>query len=162
VGQADLHDIYLRHRQGLFTLALSVAGSVDGAEDAVQEAFSRLCRSGVRGAGDPVAYVFACVRNAATDAVRRRRREPRRKPPVSIFAAGPSPDGAAAEDERRQVVSEAVERLPPELREAVILRVYAGLTFAQVADVVGAPLPTVATRYRRALERLREVLQEVI
>src|SRR4051795_7972904 len=75
VADLDLEDIYARHRQGLFTLALSITRCAARAEDAVHDAFVRLCRrrsvsAPVNGTGtasqpDPVAYVFASVRNAA-------------------------------------------------------------------------------------------------
>jgi RNA polymerase sigma-70 factor, ECF subfamily len=77
-------------------------------------------------------------------------------------ARAPAPDALALDSERAEWVARAVGMLPPEQRETVVLRVYAGLSFAQVAAVVGAPLPTVAARYRRALARLRETLGRLV
>ena len=68
-----LERIYREHRQGLFTLALAITRCPQSAEDAVHDAFVRLWRSRLRPGGDPVAYVFASVRNAALDVLRRRR-----------------------------------------------------------------------------------------
>src|SRR3954452_9099285 len=75
VADLDLEDIYARHRQGLFTLALSITRCAARAEDAVHDAFVRLCRrrsvaaplegTGAASQPDAVAYVFASVRNAA-------------------------------------------------------------------------------------------------
>lgn len=160
-GPAGLEALYRQHRQGLFTLALSVTRCPVAAEDAVHDAFVRLCREDFppSRAGDPVAYVFGVVRNAAIDALRRG--GPPRTP-VSIFDAAPSPEALALGAERERSVAEAVESLPIEQREAVILKVYAGLSFAQIAAAVGAPLPTVASRYRRGLARLRERLGRLV
>ena len=53
----------------------------------------------------------------------------------------------------------AVEALPAEKREVVVMKLYGQLTFAQMAAVLEEPLSTVATRYQRALEELRELLE---
>ncbi len=157
-----IEQIYRRHRHGLYTLALSIAGRPDAAEDAVHDAVVRLCRSGMKPAGDPVAYVFAAVRNAAVD--QRRRAGPRAAGNVSIFDlpdavdAGRPVDESAGDAERDRRVAEALAQLPVDQREAVVLHLFAGLTFAQAAEAVGAPLQTVASRYRRGLTALREPL----
>jgi RNA polymerase sigma factor (sigma-70 family) len=161
--ETDPGRLYALHRQGLYTLALSVTGRPDRAEDAVHDAFARVCRN--RGtletAADPVAYVYAAVRNAALDCVRRQRLPA--EPPASIFNGHvPGPEALALGAERERSVAEAVEGLPDAQREVVVLRVYGGLTFAQIASVVGEPLQTVATRYRRALERLKRRLEKLV
>jgi RNA polymerase sigma-70 factor (ECF subfamily) len=159
----DLHDIYARYRQALFTLALSRTGHREQAEDAVHEAFVRLCRRSFDQTADPIAYVFAAVRNAALDQVRRMRNAGMNgKLTDSIFARGGLADERAISDERQEMVAAAIELLPEEQREALVLRVYGGLSFSQIAQVVGAPLPTVASRYQRALERLRQRLENLV
>jgi RNA polymerase sigma-70 factor (ECF subfamily) len=154
-----LEAIYRRHRQGLFTLALSITGRVELAEDAVQEAFVGLWRRGAPPAGDVVAYVFAAVRNAAIDQLRKRRRSAGDSP-VSIYDGAVIDPDPAAEAEQRRLLRDALEALPAEQREAVVLRIYAGLSFGQVAEMLGEPLPTVASRYRRALERIRQHMRD--
>ena len=156
----QLERIYREHRQGLFTLALSITRCPDLAEDAVQEAFARLWRSAARPEGDVVSYVFASVRNAALDQARQRRASGR--PAVSVFDADPAtPLSAAIDAERRQGVRRAVDALPPRQRQTVVLRLYAGLTFRQIAETLAEPLQTVASRYRRALERIKESLENL-
>ena len=156
-----VEQIYRRHRHGLYTLAVSVAGRPEAAEDAVHDAVVRLCRSDALPTGDPVAYVFAAVRNAALDTCRR---SGPRAPAVSIFdlpdtaATGPGVDESAGDGERDRRVADAVERLPAEQREAVVLHLFAGLTFAQAAEAAGVPLQTLASRYRRALAALKSPL----
>lgn len=154
----ELEEIYAEHRQGLYTLAISITRCAAAAEDAVQEAFARLWRSGCAPAGkDPVPYVFAAVRNAALDQLRRRRRRPGPAEGESIFNGRSSdPAAAAMTAEQEEMLREALESLPDEQREAVVLRIYAGLTFDGVARAVGCPLPTAVSRYRRALEKLHD------
>jgi RNA polymerase sigma-70 factor, ECF subfamily len=169
--ETDAGRLYARHRQGLYTLALSVTGRPERAEDAVQDAFARVCRTpgALAAAGDPVAYVFAAVRNAAVDQVRRpgviREAVARgdQLPSVSVFNGRvEGPEARALGAERERSVAAAVEGLPDEQKEVVLLRVYGGLTFAQISQVIEAPLATVATRYRRALGRLKGRLEKLV
>jgi len=151
---ATIESIYRRHRKGLFTLALSITRHSESAEDAVHEAIVRLCRAGKSPTGDPVAYVYAAVRNAAID-------QKRKIGSVSIFdLAEPAqnPTTALDDGERDRLVADAIEDLPADQREAVVMHLYAGLTFQQAAEALAVPLQTMASRYRRALERLRTQL----
>jgi RNA polymerase sigma-70 factor, ECF subfamily len=156
-----LEQVYGRHRQGLFTVALSITRCAARAEDAVHDAFVRMCRNSAgEGKGDLVAYAYAAVRNAAIDQRRRMKAQPKMD---SIFNGDhDAAERGAIEAEREAVVAAAIQDLPEEQREAVVLRIYAQLTFAQIAQVVDAPLQTVATRYRRSLERLRERLGRLV
>jgi RNA polymerase sigma-70 factor (ECF subfamily) len=152
-----IEQIYRLHRKGLFTLALSITRRPESAEDAVHEAIVRLCRSGKSPTGDPVAYVFAAVRNAAVD-------QNRKGGSVSIFdLAEPShePDSVLDDLERDRMVADAIEELPLDQREAVVMHLYGGLTFQQIAEVLEVPLQTIASRYRRALAKLREQLESL-
>jgi len=127
----------------------------------VQEAFARLWRSVQEPTGDVVAYVFASVRNAALEFARRRRRSV--EVPASLFDGTRSdPAGSAIAAERERLVRAAVDALPIRQRQTVVLRLYAGLTFQQIADSLREPLPTVASRYRRALQRIKESLEKLI
>ncbi len=151
---ATIESIYRQHRKGLYTLALSITRQPESAEDAVHEAIVRLCRSGKSPSGDPVAYVFAAVRNAAID-------QKRRLGSVSIFdLAEPSQEPTTALDdhERDRMVADAIDDLPADQREAVVMHLYTGLTFQQAAEALHVPLQTMASRYRRALDRLRTQL----
>ena len=151
----DWEAVYRQHRQGLFTLALAVTGSAAAAEDAVHDVFVRLLTRSDTAPDDPVAFAFASVRRAAIDQRRRRRGDGRETLHLPV-EDDPSLGLEAADEAQR--LREAVERLDDDEREAVALRIHAGLTFAQIAAVVGAPLSAVATRYARALERLQAML----
>ena len=65
--------LYAEHRQGLFTLALSIVRDASAAEDAVHDGVHRVLARAKAPEGDPVAFLFAAVRNAAIDATRRAR-----------------------------------------------------------------------------------------
>ncbi|MBI1368722.1 MAG: sigma-70 family RNA polymerase sigma factor [Planctomycetes bacterium] len=160
---AGLEQIYTEHRQGLFTLALTITRRPELAEDAVHEAFVRLCRSTSQRSGDPVAYVFASVRNAAIDQLRRR---PKDRSESSIFAAPVSPAATpmheAADAERDRLVREALEQLPDDQRQVIVMKLYGNLTFEQIAAAHQEPLSTISSRYRRGLDRLRASVESLV
>ena len=165
-----------RHGPGMLLLARQwVAGRAD-AEDVVQEAFLRFWRarerareggqfSGAGRIGDPVAYLFACVKPAAMDWQRGGRRRGRREEAVALARAEAASDdpllsGPLEQAERRAAVEAALARLPEPQREVLVLKVWAGLSFPQIAQALGVPTDTAASRYRYALAKLREQLSE--
>jgi RNA polymerase sigma-70 factor (ECF subfamily) len=129
-------------------------GSRDVASDVLQSAFLRAVKSRrrFRGVENPVAYLFQIARNEAVPWAKRRRGNDQPLAADDIFAA--SGDAFGQQDDA-EVVAAALGRLTAEDRELVELKVFAGMTFREIADVTGMPQGTVATRYRRAIESLR-------
>ena len=155
----DLEVLYQRHRQGLFSLALSITRCAESAEDAVQEAFTRLCRPTIRPCGDAAAFVYAAVRNAALD--NRRRQGSALRIAAGLFnGSNSSGQEIVADQERDERIRKSVEGLPEELQDAVLLRVFSGLTFEQMAQALDVPLSTAASRYHRAMEVLAVELRD--
>lgn len=158
-----LEDIYRQHRRGLVGLARSVAGCDAAAEDAVHDAIARMVRLAEPPDGDATAYAYRAVRNAAVDQVRRRAANP--APPVEperagLFAdPGPTAEAALEQAERDRHLADAVEALDGPQREVVLMKVFAGLTFAQISTVTGEPVSTLSARYQRALARLKQTLE---
>ena len=133
-------------------------GSRDAADEVLQETFLRLVRNRrvLAGVANLAGYVFMVARNEAHRyAGRIARAGERQSRPSSedLFLEAKSDEHRARE--LADLVSTALSGLNPEQREVVELKIYAGLTFREIADVIGVPLPTAATRYRAALERLR-------
>ncbi len=159
-----LERVYRTHRQGLFSLAVSITGSHPLAEDSVHTAFAKLFKHPVP-PGDLVAYVFKSVRNAAIDTTRKNRRDTKLNdslingylPP----AAQPSepPDNLLTK-ERHELLRNAIDSLGKEDKEVITLKSFAGLTFEQVGEVTNISPKTVATRYRRALKKLEQQLKD--
>ena len=76
----------------------------------------------------------------------------------NLLAARPS-EGSAGSG-AAESVSEALRALPGEQREAVLLKVYAGFTFAEISRLTALPVGTVMSRYRYALEKLGALLKQ--
>lgn len=157
-----LEDIYRDHRRGLFGLALSVVREAATAEDAVHEAFLRLAKQPAQPTGDAVAYVYKAVRNAAIDQTRRRQVRPTPTDDTASLFTTPTKDdpGQRAEaSETQAMLMQAIDNLPADEREAVVLRSFGGLSFKQIAAATDKPLSTISSQYQRALTKLKEQLE---
>lgn len=163
--QDQLKKTYCAHRQGLYSLALSITGCGQQADDAIQAAFERLYRTSATPCGNNVSYVFAAVRNAAIDTMRSDRRIAETRETIfSEFDASQveatSPTDELLTTERNLILQSAVDALEDAEREVVVLKTFAELTFDAIGEVLNQPAKTVATRYRRALIRLEEKLRD--
>ncbi len=128
-------------------------GSRDAASDVVQNTFLRAVKSRrwFRGVENPVAYLFQIARNESARAVAKQR----------VLTPLPAEDRLAIanhEVDDAEVAAAALQRLDPQDREVIEMKIYGGLTFREIAAVVDRPQATVATQYRRALESLRDWL----
>jgi RNA polymerase sigma-70 factor (ECF subfamily) len=133
-------------------------GSADAASDVVQAVFLRAVtsRRRFRGVENPVAYVFEIARNETMRAARRAGRRKETAGPVeALWEHAHADESMAHKSEEAEVVRAALARLAEDDREIVELKVYGGLTFAEIGALVGRPAATVATRHRRALKSLR-------
>jgi RNA polymerase sigma-70 factor (ECF subfamily) len=127
------------------------------AEDVVQKVFVNLL-AGASAPAEPQTWLFRCVRNEAISAWRSQRRRNRRDQSaadeaLSWFVPHPEDrlDAAAAQ--------QALRSLGLEEREIVTLRLWSGLTLAEIAQVTGLAISTVHGRYQSALAALREQLE---
>jgi len=123
-------------------------------EDVVQDAFLKLVEQR-HAPEDPPAWLFRVVRNRALDAAKIERRRQRRESaarPVSWFVE-PEIDGLDAER-----AMAALERLPRELRETIVARLWGGLTFDQIAAVSECSASSAFRRYEAGIAALRETL----
>ena len=133
--------------------------SLEDAEDAVQDVLVRayLEREKHRAVTGVRPYLFRMVANRCTDVLRQRQRAERRRDPSdpADLAACPGPDPAV---DRLDDIERLLGRLPERQAEAIRLRVFGCLPFAAIAEAVGVSLPTIKSRFRYGVERLRGIL----
>jgi RNA polymerase sigma-70 factor (ECF subfamily) len=147
----QIEGLYRQHGGPLLLFAISICGEPSRAQDAVHHVFLKLMETdSLRNAIDAKAYLFASVRNALLNDRKLRQRD------VSIdsdqlWFDPPDRDHAAELNLRR-----ALQSLPDDQRQVVVLHVWGELTFAQVAEVLNVSANTAASRYRYALTKLRE------
>jgi RNA polymerase sigma-70 factor, ECF subfamily len=147
----ELEALYRQHGAALLLFASTVSGDRTGAQDALHQVFLKLIENGgLSRAVDKKAYLFACVRNAVLNGSHLQRRKITIEPD-SIWFDPPDKDYAAERNLRR-----ALNALPRDQREVVVLHVWGELTFSQIGDLLTASSNTVASRYRYALDKLRE------
>lgn len=128
------------------------------AEDVLQEA---IVESWQRAKGMPDdALVFATIRRRSIDLARsstkRAAREETQQPEEPWFEL------EVESREKQRLIENAVNALPTNYREVISLKIWGGLTFQEIADLTGIPLNTAASRYRYAIEELRENLKGVL
>jgi RNA polymerase sigma-70 factor (ECF subfamily) len=158
-----LAELYDRFGGVAYGLALRVLRDATLAEDAVQEAFLQAWRSA--GTYRPErakasTWLLTFVHRRAVDLVRR---EERRRTEPAASAPEPTEPGAdegAEARSRREVVQDALRRLPPEQREAIELAYYGGLTQSELAERFDQPLGTIKSRMFTGLQSLRVLLVE--
>lgn len=153
------------HRPAVVRVARGILGDEAAADDVAQEAFLRLHESIARFRGDAGlgTWLYRTTLNLCRDRMRatRRRRAVRLADGRTDDAlrVWESPDAAVDTERARAAVRRAVERLPPEQREVVVLRFLHDMPYAEIARRTGLPQGTVASRVFRALERLGRELE---
>lgn len=151
--------LYARLARPLLRVAAAMLADVGEAEDALHDVFVALARGRgrLRYVEDLDAYVFASLRHAIAARIDRRRIERRH---WQRLASIPMPARDSTEPADEGELAAALAALPPEQREIVVMKIDGGLTFAQIAQVLGISSNTGASRYRYAIEKLRKFLEE--
>lgn len=152
-----------RFGPALLRTAQTLTGSQAEAEDVVQETLVALVRTRAQLplVQNFTAYLFTVLRHAARRQVERRERERRKGLAWADRAAErTTTDRVSHETDRLERLREAVARLPLEQRELLALKLDAGLTFREIAEQLSMNSNTVASRYRSAMQTLREMLQD--
>ena len=157
-------DLYL---DGVYRFLLSMVRDPDTAADLAQETFLRLHRSELPGGPPSEAYVLATARNTAVSWFRRRDLErrhldvvaPEYLDPRGAASGNPAPDRDLERRELGAALEAALAALPEDLRSVFHLSEVEGLRYEQIAEVVGCPTGTVASRKHLAVRRLREHLK---
>ncbi len=162
------NSLVLRFQDPIYSLALRMLGFPQAAEDAAQEAFIRAWRriDSFKG-GRFQSWLFTIVANLSRDELRKRARRPQ----TSLDAArddpdrasldpvddSPSPEATALTGDLRDVLQRALQQLPDDWREIVVLSDVHDLAYDEIARITDLPLGTVKSRLSRARGRLRDI-----
>ena len=168
-GDPDsFNELIRRWERPIYALAYRQIGREEDARDVCQETFLRAYRAlnGFRGQAKFSSWLYRIAINLCRDWMRRERRTPVMQAPEDVdlmdLAAAREPSESIEDRIARNDLARAVERamavLPEEQRSAIVLKEYHGLTFQEIADLVGCPLSTVKTRLYQGLTVLRREL----
>ena len=159
---AAFTELYDRCADQLVAYAALRMGSRDEGADVVQAAFWRAVknRRRFRSVQNPVAYLFQMLRNETLRAQTARRRT--RTQSIADPNAVNGEHRSSPDHDTEEMINGALARLTLEDREIIELKLYTGLTFEEIADILQRPASSVATRYRRALDSLRGWLHKQV
>ena len=161
MSSRGFEEIVLPHLDAAFNYARWLTRKDEDAEDVVQDACVRAMRffSSLRD-GDARPWLFAIVRNTWYSRVSRRAATSPLPAKTTHDPADSAPDPEARLLQQQTVacVREALEQLPVEFREVLVLREIEGMSYKEIAAVVHVPIGTVMSRLARARDRLSAVL----
>jgi RNA polymerase sigma-70 factor (ECF subfamily) len=152
--------IILPHLDDAYTLARYLVRDSHAAQDVVQDAALRALRyfDGYNG-GDARAWLLSIVRNVSLTWRQRTRGDAHTVDIAELGVAGEhATDAAAIESSERQRIVRAIESLPEEFREIIVLREIEELSYKEISTVVGVPVGTVMSRLARGRKRLAALL----
>jgi RNA polymerase sigma-70 factor, ECF subfamily len=165
----SFNQLIKRWERPIYALAYRTIGREEDARDVVQETFLRAFRglSGFKGQAKFSSWLYRIALNLCRDWIRRQRRAPVVLAPDGVDLvelAGEaesveSADAAVARKDLSRAVARAMTTLPEDQRAAIVLKEYHGLTFQEIADLLGCPLSTVKTRLYQGLTVLRRELE---
>jgi RNA polymerase sigma-70 factor, ECF subfamily len=173
---AAWEELVQRYHRRIYNICYRFAGSADDAEDLTQDVFIKMYRtlsSYDMERGAFMTWVTTITRNLLVDHFRKTKQEritdsldaaPSEHEdalPLSdrIADAGPMPDSRAQSQQVGEAVQHALQRLSPDLREAVILRDLQDLDYKEIATVLKVPEGTVKSRINRGRAELARLLQ---
>ena len=162
IAEGDNHAFEILYRESkaaVYGLALAVVRNVHTAEDVMQETYIRVYDAAptYHPQGKPMAWIMTITRNLALMKLRKN----------AMADHVPVPDWhmakAVSEPEQsidRMVLETAIYSLNDEERQIIMLHDIAGMKHREIGDILKIPLPTVLSKYRRALSKLKKRLRE--
>ena len=155
-----LEELYLLTSEKVFAFALSLMRSVPDAEDAMHDTFLSIIRGApdYRPEGKPLAWVLTIARNHCLMRLRERKKRlalPDSKEEWDALL----PQATGLDPEDRLVLMASLNTLTEEENSIVVLHAVAGFKHREIAKLMGMPIPTVTSKYRRALKKLRKYLE---
>ncbi len=158
----NIEEIYDSLGRKVYGYLIMKLGSTSDAEDVCQEVFCRLARHPVRRrlVRNPAAFVFKTARREADRFIKNRIRDWERSQEARYIGeairnsiSGPTP-------EEESTAAMALAGVPGEQREIIVLKVFEGLTFKEIASICRVSPNTAASRYRYGMEKLRSILEK--
>jgi len=159
-------DVVARYADVVYTMAVRLTGDDEEARDLAQDVMLRLHR-GLRRyrEGNFEGWLYRTTLNVFRDRLRKRKRlredalpeapDPRLTDPEWV-------EEVVAQNELHDVVQRALVKLPPEYREAVVLRDLQGRSYDEIAEILDVPSGTVRSRIHRGREALRQLLESYL
>lgn len=154
--EAAFVELYDRYNRRLYGYCVKMLKDRVLAEDLFQEVFIRVARKREHFKGGNFSgWLFAIARNLCLNAIRDGVVHSSLDE-VGAMMAAPDRD---LYDETAELLRDAIDKLPVDMKEALVLRVYSGFSYKEIADITDAKLATVKVRIHRAKLRLHDLLE---
>jgi RNA polymerase sigma-70 factor (ECF subfamily) len=154
VTHEDWKSCFAELGPGLVLFARQFVRTSADAEDIVQDAFVRFWRK--QHSIENRALLYATVRSVALDLLRRDARRARREASASLEMEQTTGPQFNFDDGSQRALAAAIDLLPAEQREVLVMKIWNELTFADIGTVLGISQNTAASRYRYALAALKK------
>ena len=161
---AALEEVFDTYGDRVFSVCFGILANRADAEDASQEVFLRAFHQAAKFSGRS-RYSTWLLRLAANLTLNRAKASTRRRrisePLVEdAVSAAPNPDSEALARERQDAVARLLQQVPLKQRQVLVLREMEGLSYAELAHVLGVPVGTVTSRLVRGRETLRALMRD--
>lgn len=154
--------IYNRYRKPVYLFALKMLADGDLAQDVLQSVFLTIYEQRIRATTVKRArpWIFTIVRNRCLNAIRDRiPREPMQE--EALLANTPDAIEEIEKQDEARIVQEALKKLSPDNREAIILREYQGLSYEEIAEATATSESAVKSRLFKARRQMFEILKPI-
>src|SRR6478672_3393076 len=150
-------DLYRQHRTRALQIARRILGDSAEAEDVVHDVFSRLCQGPMKFDGKAACstWLYRVMVNSCINTLRARRRRSRldHEPQIPL-----DPEVSATGAELHQQLLACIKELSPQHQQVLMLRELRGLSYPEIASMLGVPEGTVKSALNRARQRLQEAM----
>ncbi len=162
-NERAFNELVIRHRKGIYYLALGMVGSHDDAEDLAQEAFVRAYQSlkKFKGKSSVYTWLYRITVNLCLNHLRTRRTRSfiGLEKIEAVMPGGDETDAPTELRELSETAQKAIQELPPKQRAVFILRHFQGLPHAEIAGIMGREEGTIKANYFQAVRKLRQALE---
>lgn len=164
-SSVTFNEVYAKYKQRIFVYCLQFMQNKDAAEDVFQDVFIKVFKheSELALKENVAAWLFTVARNTCLNAIRDRGIVQRHveyvEPDALAFHAGSMP---TIECDVKDYIEWALNKLPPDQREVIVLREFQEFSYDEIAEVTGTSIANVKVRIFRARQRLRKILGPIL
>lgn len=160
IAERAFTEIYNRYNKQLFAYILRTTGNINDSKDIFQETFLRFFNYSKKPhrVDNILLFLIKIARNLCIN----RLRDSKETISIDKFQIASETDEEKNNEHLSEIISKALSILDLDVREIFVLHHYQGLTFIDIADVIGISLASVKSKYYRAKEKLRKTLEPIL
>ena len=158
--KAEVEKAYDKYADGLYKYALMILADQGAAEDAIHQVFFKMMKMGnsILQIESHDVYLRKAVRNECYDIIKKQERFKCLAKKLSSMPIIEALSKKESNEEERELLERAIKKLSPKEREVLHMKVYENKTLSEIGNIIGVSVNTVASRYRYALRKLRQML----